>query len=148
MSRHVRGFGQLIQRKRKKRSLFGSQCYMYCLWEQFGLVDDKRELSLNGMLTFFQRIPAYRAEVQKAISECKGIGKYLGIYILFVIFFVLTIDRVFLKLLFPVPSLIIGTFISQNHRLCEKTTLDQSYVYGIRLIGCCTVISVVNRSFF
>lgn len=66
---------------------------MYCLWEQFGLVDDKRELSLNGMLTFFQRIPAYRAEVQKAISECKGIGKYLGIYILFVIFFVLTIDR-------------------------------------------------------
>lgn len=57
-----------------------AQCYMYCLWEQFGLVDDKRELSLNGMLTFFQRIPAYRAEVQKAITECKGIGKYLGIY--------------------------------------------------------------------
>lgn len=54
------------------------KCYMYCLWEQFGLVDDKRELSLNGMLTFFQRIPAYRAEVQKAISECKGIGKYLA----------------------------------------------------------------------
>lgn len=53
---------------------------MYCLWEQFGLVDDKRELSLNGMLTFFQRIPAYRAEVEKAISECKGIGNYLGIY--------------------------------------------------------------------
>lgn len=52
---------------------------MYCLWEQFGLVDDKRELSLNGMLTFFQRIPAYRAEVEKAISECKGIGNYLGI---------------------------------------------------------------------
>ncbi|XP_043524049.1 uncharacterized protein LOC122536065 isoform X2 [Frieseomelitta varia] len=51
------------------------KCYMYCLWEQFGLVDDKRELSLNGMLTFFQRIPAYRAEVQKAISECKGIAK-------------------------------------------------------------------------
>ncbi|OAD52230.1 Pheromone-binding protein-related protein 2 [Eufriesea mexicana] len=49
------------------------KCYMYCLWEQFGLVDDKSELSLNGMLTFFQRIPAYRAEVQKAISECKGI---------------------------------------------------------------------------
>ncbi|KYN12287.1 hypothetical protein ALC57_15518 [Trachymyrmex cornetzi] len=48
---------------------------MYCLWEQFGLVDDKRELSLNGMLTFFQRIPAYRAEVEKAISECKGIAK-------------------------------------------------------------------------
>nr|XP_012149309.1 PREDICTED: general odorant-binding protein 69a-like isoform X2 [Megachile rotundata] len=51
------------------------KCYMYCLWEQFGLVDDKRELSLNGMLTFFQRIPAFRAEVQKAISECKGIAK-------------------------------------------------------------------------
>ncbi|KYM94381.1 Pheromone-binding protein-related protein 1 [Cyphomyrmex costatus] len=51
------------------------KCYMYCLWEQFGLVDDKRELSLNGMLTFFQRIPAYRAEVEKAISECKGIAK-------------------------------------------------------------------------
>lgn len=56
------------------------QCYMYCLWEQFGLVDDKRELSLNGMLTFFQRIPAYRAEVQRAVSECKRIGKYFGIY--------------------------------------------------------------------
>ncbi|KAK0162982.1 hypothetical protein PV327_006704 [Microctonus hyperodae] len=54
------------------------KCYMYCLWEQFGLVDDKRELSLNGMLTFFQRIPAYRAEVQRAIRECKGIGKYLA----------------------------------------------------------------------
>ncbi|KAG7199508.1 hypothetical protein KM043_014127 [Ampulex compressa] len=54
------------------------KCYMYCLWEQFGLVDDKRELSLNGMLTFFQRMPAYRAEVQKAISECKGIGKYFA----------------------------------------------------------------------
>ncbi|KAL0132284.1 hypothetical protein PUN28_000221 [Cardiocondyla obscurior] len=51
------------------------KCYMYCLWEQFGLVDDKRELSLNGMLTFFQRIPAYRAEVEKAISECKGLAK-------------------------------------------------------------------------
>ncbi|XP_017789700.1 PREDICTED: general odorant-binding protein 69a-like [Habropoda laboriosa] len=51
------------------------KCYMYCLWEQFGLVDDKRELSLSGMLTFFQRIPAYRAEVLKAISECKGIAK-------------------------------------------------------------------------
>ncbi|KAK0098281.1 hypothetical protein PV326_009916 [Microctonus aethiopoides] len=51
------------------------KCYMYCLWEQFGLVDDKRELSLNGMLTFFQRIPAYRAEVQRAIRECKGIEK-------------------------------------------------------------------------
>lgn len=144
MSRYVRGFGQLIQRKRKKRSLFGSQCYMYCLWEQFGLVDDKRELSLNGMLTFFQRIPAYRAEVQKAISECKGIGKYLGIYILFLIFFVLMIDRAFLKPLF-IPS---STFISQNHHLCEKTTLDQFYLDGIRLIGSCTVISVVNRSFF
>lgn len=59
---------------------------MYCLWEQFGLVDDKRELSLNGMLTFFQRIPAYRAEVQKATSKCKGIGKYLGIYSVFRIF--------------------------------------------------------------
>ncbi|XP_053979767.1 general odorant-binding protein 69a-like isoform X1 [Hylaeus volcanicus] len=54
------------------------KCYMYCLWEQFGLVDDKRELSLNGMLTFFQRIPAYRAEVQTAISECKGLGKYIA----------------------------------------------------------------------
>ncbi|XP_012218066.1 general odorant-binding protein 72 isoform X1 [Linepithema humile] len=54
------------------------KCYMYCLWEQFGLVDDKRELSLNGMLTFFQRIPAYRAEVEKAISECKGIGNYFA----------------------------------------------------------------------
>ncbi|KOC70782.1 Pheromone-binding protein-related protein 1 [Habropoda laboriosa] len=54
------------------------KCYMYCLWEQFGLVDDKRELSLSGMLTFFQRIPAYRAEVLKAISECKGIGKYFA----------------------------------------------------------------------
>ncbi|XP_012262335.2 pheromone-binding protein-related protein 6-like isoform X2 [Athalia rosae] len=53
-------------------------CYMYCLWEQFGLVDDKRELSLNGMLTFFQRMPAYRAEVQRAISECKRIGKYFA----------------------------------------------------------------------
>lgn len=51
---------------------------MYCLWEQFGLIDTKGELSLNGMLTFFQRIPAYRAEVQKAIRECKGVGKYLG----------------------------------------------------------------------
>ncbi|XP_039306080.1 general odorant-binding protein 69a-like isoform X2 [Solenopsis invicta] len=51
------------------------KCYMYCLWEQFGLVDDKRELSLNGMLTFFQRIPAYRAEVEKAIGECKGLAK-------------------------------------------------------------------------
>lgn len=60
---------------------------MYCLWEQFGLVDDKRELSLNGMLTFFQRIPAYRAEVQRAIRECKGIGKYLGIYLFFFILF-------------------------------------------------------------
>ncbi|XP_011299164.1 pheromone-binding protein-related protein 6-like isoform X2 [Fopius arisanus] len=50
------------------------KCYMYCLWEQFGLVDDKRELSLNGMLTFFQRIPAYRAEVQTAIRECKEIA--------------------------------------------------------------------------
>lgn len=64
---------------------------MYCLWEQFGLVDDKRELSLNGMLTFFQRIPAYRAEVEKAISECKGIGNYLGIYC--VLFFVYSVDR-------------------------------------------------------
>ncbi|XP_066603288.1 general odorant-binding protein 83a-like [Prorops nasuta] len=54
------------------------KCYMYCLWEQFGLVDDKRELSLNGMLTFFQRIPAFRTEVQKAISECKGLGKYFA----------------------------------------------------------------------
>ncbi|XP_076247177.1 odorant binding protein 10 [Calliopsis andreniformis] len=54
------------------------KCYMYCLWEQFGLVDDRRELSVNGMLTFFQRIPAYRAEVQKAITECKGIGKHLA----------------------------------------------------------------------
>ncbi|XP_046594628.1 uncharacterized protein LOC107227447 isoform X1 [Neodiprion lecontei] len=53
-------------------------CYMYCLWEQFGLVDDKRELSLNGMLTFFQRMPAYRAEVQRAIRECKRIGKYFA----------------------------------------------------------------------
>lgn len=51
---------------------------MYCLWEQFGLIDEKGELSLNGMLTFFQRIPAYRVEVQKAIRECKSIGKYLG----------------------------------------------------------------------
>lgn len=63
-----------------------TQCYMYCLWEQFGLVDDKRDLSLNGMLTFFHRIPAYRAEVQKAISKCKGIGKYFGIYRVFDIF--------------------------------------------------------------
>lgn len=63
--------------------LFTTQCYMYCLWEQFGLVDDKRDLSLNGMLTFFHRIPAYRAEVQKAISKCKGIGKYFGIYRVF-----------------------------------------------------------------
>lgn len=63
-----------------------SQCYMYCLWEQFGLVDDKRELSLNGMLTFFQRIPAYRAEVEKAISECKEIGTYLGIRCVFFLF--------------------------------------------------------------
>jgi hypothetical protein len=53
---------------------------MYCLWEQFGLIDEKRELSLNGMLTFFQRIPAYRTEVQKAINECKALGKYFGIY--------------------------------------------------------------------
>lgn len=70
---------------------FRVQCYMYCLWEQFGLVDDKRELSLNGMLTFFQRIPAYRAEVEKAISECKEIGNYLGIYCVF--FFVCFLDR-------------------------------------------------------
>ncbi|XP_078039632.1 odorant binding protein 10 isoform X3 [Augochlora pura] len=52
------------------------KCYMYCLWEQFGLVDDKRDLSLNGMLTFFHRMPAYRKEVQEAISACKRIGKY------------------------------------------------------------------------
>ncbi|XP_072764495.1 odorant binding protein 10 isoform X2 [Anoplolepis gracilipes] len=50
------------------------KCYMYCLWEQFGLVDDKRELSLNGMLTFFQRMPAFRIEVEKAIGECKGLA--------------------------------------------------------------------------
>nr|UEN71169.1 odorant-binding protein 4 [Gregopimpla kuwanae] len=54
------------------------KCYMYCLWQQFGLVDDKRELSLNGMLTFFQRIPAYREEVQRAVTKCKAIGKYLA----------------------------------------------------------------------
>ncbi|XP_012278867.1 general odorant-binding protein 69a [Orussus abietinus] len=54
------------------------KCYMYCLWENFGLVDHKKELSLNGMLTFFQRIPAYRAEVQKAINECKWLSKYMG----------------------------------------------------------------------
>ncbi|KAF7382902.1 hypothetical protein HZH66_013304 [Vespula vulgaris] len=54
------------------------KCYMYCLWEQFGLIDDKGELNLNGMLTFFQRIPAYRAEVLKGISDCKLIGKYLA----------------------------------------------------------------------
>nr|ASA40285.1 PBP2 [Trichogramma japonicum] len=54
------------------------KCYMYCLWEQFGLVDDKNELSLNGMLTFFQRIPAYRSEVQNAINECKALGKYFA----------------------------------------------------------------------
>ncbi|XP_057328003.1 pheromone-binding protein-related protein 6-like [Microplitis mediator] len=54
------------------------KCYMYCLWEQFGLIDEKGELSLNGMLTFFQRIPAYRVEVQKAIRECKSIGEYLA----------------------------------------------------------------------
>jgi len=71
-----------------------SQCYMYCLWEQFGLVDDKRELSLNGMLTFFQRIPAYRAEVEKAISECKGIGNYLGICCAFSFSFISSIDCV------------------------------------------------------
>lgn len=76
-----------------------SQCYMYCLWEQFGLVDDKRELSLNGMLTFFQRIPAYRAEVEKAISECKGIGNYLGIYSPFSFSFVPSIDCVCSKLM-------------------------------------------------
>nr|XP_033331495.1 general odorant-binding protein 69a-like [Megalopta genalis] len=51
------------------------KCYMYCLWEQFGLVDDKRDLSLNGMLTFFHRMPAYRKEVQEAISACKRIVK-------------------------------------------------------------------------
>jgi len=71
---------------------------MYCLWEQFGLVDDKRELSLNGMLTFFQRIPAYRAEVEKAINECKGLGNYLGIYLSFSFSFVPTIDCVCSKL--------------------------------------------------
>ncbi|XP_058792730.1 general odorant-binding protein 69a-like isoform X2 [Phymastichus coffea] len=54
------------------------KCYMYCLWEQFGLIDEKRELSLNGMLTFFQRIPAYRKEVQQAISECKALGQYFA----------------------------------------------------------------------
>ncbi|KAI4498807.1 hypothetical protein M0802_005982 [Mischocyttarus mexicanus] len=54
------------------------KCYMYCLWEQFGLIDDKGELNLNGMLTFFQRMPAYRAEVLKGISDCKLIGKYLA----------------------------------------------------------------------
>ncbi|XP_015587322.1 pheromone-binding protein-related protein 6-like isoform X1 [Cephus cinctus] len=59
----------------EERSL---KCYMYCLWEQFGLVDDKRELSLNGMLTFFQRIPAFRAEVLKAVNTCKRIGKYFA----------------------------------------------------------------------
>ncbi|KAK2578579.1 hypothetical protein KPH14_012013 [Odynerus spinipes] len=51
------------------------KCYMYCLWEQFGLIDDKGELNLNGMLTFFQRMPAYRAEVLKAISDCKLIAQ-------------------------------------------------------------------------
>ncbi|XP_014206764.1 general odorant-binding protein 69a-like [Copidosoma floridanum] len=55
------------------------KCYMYCLWEQFGLIDEKRELSLNGMLTFFQRMPAYRNEVQKAIIECKALGSYFGV---------------------------------------------------------------------
>lgn len=52
---------------------------MYCLWEQFGLVDEKQELSLSGMLTFFQRIPAYRKEVQQAILECKALGNTFGI---------------------------------------------------------------------
>ena len=75
----------------KRKIIFDSQCYMYCLWEQFGLVDDKRELSLNGMLTFFQRIPAYRVEVQKAIRKCKGIGKYFGIYSIYFVF--LSSDR-------------------------------------------------------
>lgn len=75
---------------------------MYCLWEQFGLVDDKRDLSLNGMLTFFHRIPAYRAEVQKAISKCKGIGKYFGIYRVFDIFIFSfsSIDPAAVRLLF------------------------------------------------
>lgn len=54
------------------------KCYMYCLWEQFGLVDDKRDLSLNGMLTFFHRIPAYRMEVQGAIRTCKRLGKHFA----------------------------------------------------------------------
>ncbi|XP_043285604.1 uncharacterized protein [Venturia canescens] len=54
------------------------KCYMYCLWEQFGLIDEKRELSLNTMLTFFQRIPAYREEVQGAAFKCKAIGKYFA----------------------------------------------------------------------
>uniref|UniRef100_A0A1S5VFH6 Odorant binding protein n=1 Tax=Meteorus pulchricornis TaxID=51522 RepID=A0A1S5VFH6_9HYME len=54
------------------------KCYMYCLWVQFGLVDENDELSVNGMLTFFQRMPAYRTEVSIALRECNGIGKYLA----------------------------------------------------------------------
>lgn len=75
------------------------KCYMYCLWEQFGLVDEKQELSLSGMLTFFQRIPAYRQEVQKAIMECKALGNTFGIccqIFYFASFFLfIPIDRLF-----------------------------------------------------
>ncbi|XP_076172749.1 odorant binding protein 10 isoform X1 [Ptiloglossa arizonensis] len=51
------------------------KCYMYCLWEQFGLVDDNRELNVNAMLSFFQRIPAYRLEVRMVLPECRRIAK-------------------------------------------------------------------------
>lgn len=54
------------------------QCYMYCLWKQFGMVDSKKELDLKGMLTFFQRIPAYREEVRRAVSHCKVIARTSG----------------------------------------------------------------------
>ncbi|XP_043263218.1 uncharacterized protein LOC122403650 isoform X1 [Colletes gigas] len=48
------------------------KCYMYCLWEQFGLVDDKRELNLDGMLSFVRRIRAYRSGELHFIPVCHG----------------------------------------------------------------------------
>ncbi|XP_044020700.1 pheromone-binding protein-related protein 6-like isoform X2 [Aphidius gifuensis] len=50
------------------------KCYMNCMMESFALIDDRKEISLNGMLSFFQRIPAYREEVEKTVRKCKYIA--------------------------------------------------------------------------
>lgn len=57
------------------------------MMESFALIDDRKEISLNGMLSFFQRIPAYREEVEKTVRKCKYIGKHLGIYNIFFVLF-------------------------------------------------------------